>query len=158
MRIGVVLEVKAPHQFSNIWQIFFVRCRHIGQVLPKGEILEGVVLGKDGVPPQLEALVPEADRLAVQADAVTAEALMETGQGFQKGGLSGPVQANQSHHLMGVQLEGEIRQHILSLAVSGAEVLQLQDVFAHGQLPRLSFFAFFQETQAEYPKAAPIKT
>jgi hypothetical protein len=36
--------------------------------------------------------------------------------------------------------------------------LHLQDVPVHGQLPLLSFFAFFQEAQAEYPKAAPIRT
>jgi hypothetical protein len=36
--------------------------------------------------------------------------------------------------------------------------LQLQDVPVHGQLPLLSFFALFQDTQAEYPKAAPIRT
>ncbi len=156
--VGVVLKVKAPHQFRYVGQFHFVRRRHIGQVLPEGEILEGVVLGKDGVPAQLEALVPKSNRLAVQADAVAAEALMESGQGFQKGGLPGPVQADQPHHLMGPQLEGEVRQHVFSLAVPGAEVLQLQDVPAHGQLPLLSFFAFFQEAQAENPKAAPIRT
>ena len=59
---------------------------------------------------------------------------------------------------MGPQLEGETGQHIFPLAVPGAEVLQLQDVFAHGQFLLLSLFAFFQEAQAEYPKAAPIRT
>ena len=83
---------------------------------------------------------------------------METGQGFQECGLPGSIQANQPHHLMGPQLEGETGQHIFPLAVPGAEVLQLQDVFAHGQFLLLSLFAFFQEAQAEYPKAAPIRT
>jgi hypothetical protein len=86
--------VKALHQFRHVGQFHFVRRSRIGQVLPKGEILKGVVLGKDGVPAQLEALVPKSNWLAVQADAVTAEPLMQTGQDFQKGGLSGPVQAD----------------------------------------------------------------
>ena len=150
--------MKAPHQFRRVGQFHSVRRRHIGQVLPEGEILEGVVLGKDGVPAQLEPLVPEGDRLAVQADAVAVTALMEAGQSFQKGGLSGPVQTYQPHHFMGPQLEGEVRQHVFPLSVPGAEILQLQDVPAHGQFPLLSFFAFFQEAQAEYPKAAPIRT
>ena len=39
--------------------------------------------------------VPESSWPAVQPDAVTAEALVQAGQGFQEGGLSGPVQADQ---------------------------------------------------------------
>ena len=49
---------------------------------------------------------PERCRPAVQADAVTAEALVQAGQGLQESGLPGPVQTDEPHHLMGPQLEG----------------------------------------------------
>ena len=75
--------------------------------------------------------------------------------GPPEGDLSGPVQAAQPHHLMGAQLEGEAGQHVLPLAVPGAEVLNLQDVPAHGQRSLLLFFSFFQAAKTAYPKAAP---
>ena len=137
--------MKAPHQPGNVRQLLPVRRRRIGQVLPEGEILEGAVLGKDGVPAELEVPVPESSWPAVQPDAVTAEALVQAGQGFQEGGLSGPVQADQPNCLVLAKLEGKIGQHVLSLAVPGAEVLKLQDVPAHGYRSPLLFFSFFQE-------------